>query len=354
MAEERTTTANSVWEVLDTLFYRVSMLISLGFPVAYFLLRYVNPPDLSFLAFLCDFLSALITSVVPVAWGYVLSRFFLLRHLQSIRSKQESDALATNIANKTQTMVVSELRVMQQKIDEVLEHAALGRTARALGVADITSDWTEFAEVVDFRGSFGQRLRKHLEAIPLQGENPSATWYIVTIEPEGMISWLPRIKQAVRTKGVDVKWVCPECLDALERRIKNLHHHAKESHDETQAMDAEHQKHAGHWELYESKVPHFYMAFLSVPGKYDPNLKQAPVGTFGFVHLYTKFPHGYHTRPGLYLEAPGQILDYYYWSTVQLFDEGVKRGYLWHTWPLEPKPDPERERGQQHGADLSN
>jgi hypothetical protein len=67
MAEERTTTANSVWEVLDTLFYRVSMLISLGFPVAYFLLRYVNPPDHSFLAFLCDFLSALITSVVPVA-----------------------------------------------------------------------------------------------------------------------------------------------------------------------------------------------------------------------------------------------------------------------------------------------
>jgi hypothetical protein len=263
---------------------------------------------------------------------------------------------------------------MQQKIDEVLEHAELGRTVHALGVAGITSDWTEF---VEFRGSFGQRLRKHLESNPLQEDKPSATWYIVTIEPEGLTSWLSRIKQAVQTKGVDVKWVCharksveqdealqaewqwirtamspwqdragPECLDALERRIKNLHHHAKESHDEIQAMDAEHQKHAGHWEFYESKVPHFYMAFLSVPGKYDPNLKQAPAGTFGFVHLYTKFPRGYHTRPTLYLEAPGQILDYYYWSTVQLFDEGVKRGYLWRTWPLEPKPDPEKERGQ--------
>jgi hypothetical protein len=130
----------------------------------------------------------------------------------------------------------------------------------------------------------------------------------------------------------------PECLDALERRIKNLHHHAKESHDVIQAMDAEQQKHAGQWEFYESRVPHFYMAFLSVPGRYDPNLKQAPSGTFGFVHLYPKFPHGHHARPGLYLEAPGQILDYYYWSTVQLFDEGVKRGYLWRTWPPEAEP----------------
>ena len=82
-------------------------------------------------------------------------------------------------------------------------------------------------------------------------------------------------------------------------------------------------------------MPHINLAFLSVPGKYDPNLKQAPVGTFGFVHLYPKFPLGYHTRPTLYLEAPGQILDYYYWSTVQLFDEGVRRGYLWRPWPPE-------------------
>ncbi len=361
---------STVWEELYKIRFWIAIAATLVSTLVYVLLWLSNRPKGSWWVSLptvgSEYLMNLITNFVPtfliIVVGYVLRR-----KLQVIKSKEERHALVTEITEEIQLVVAGELQSTQQKIDEVLEHAELGRTVHASGIAGITSDWTEFA---DFRGPFGQRLHKRIEAIPLQADKPSATWYIVTIEPKGLMSsWLGLIKQTVETKGVDVKWVCharksveqdealqaewqwirsriprweqradPESLSMLETSIKVLHHRAKESHDEIQAMDIDYQRHAGHWEFYESKVPHFYMAFLSVPGKYDPNLKQAPVGTFGFVHLYPKFAQGHCTRPALYLEAPGKILDYYYWSTVQLFDEGVKRGYLWRTWPPETQP----------------
>ncbi len=98
---------------------------------------------------------------------------------------------------------------------------------------------------------------------------------------------------------------------------------------------------ADSFELYESKIPHFYLAFLSVPGHLSQDDKvpiSAPKGTYGFVQLYQHFvtdyvKPDYVKRTGLYLESPGAVLDYYFWSTVQLFHEGVKRGYLHRTYP---------------------
>ncbi len=49
---------------------------------------------------------------------------------------------------------------------------------------------------------------------------------------------------------------------------------------------------SGSWELYESTIPHFFFAFLSVPKGQQSILpsEKAPDGTFGFVHLYPMFP----------------------------------------------------------------
>jgi hypothetical protein len=110
------------------------------------------------------------------------------------------------------------------------------------------------------------------------------------------------------------------------------------------------QKRVGGWELYESHVPHFYLAFLSVPGKHRsiPIPTTAPDNTFGFVHLYPMIPHDYDSRPALCLETRGLILDCYYSSIVGFFDEGIKRGYLQRTWPLEDSPSRRKSKKEIH------
>jgi hypothetical protein len=72
------------------------------------------------------------------------------------------------------------------------------------------------------------------------------------------------------------------------------------------------------------------MTFLSVPGKYREFHAQeaAPEGTFGFVHLYLMFSGGYDLRPAISLDTRGPILNYYYWSAIRLFNEGVEQGFL--------------------------
>lgn len=357
MTKDGRSTSKSLWEELDRITYLGSIGGSVILSIMYFLLWFSNPTEASFLAAAREYVLALITNFVPIFLIFALS-YALLRRIQFIRSEQESDALATNIATKTQTAVVGELQNVQRKMDDILEHAELGHIMHSLGVAGVTADWTDF---VQFKGPIGMRIKKRL----LEVDGP-ATWYIVTMSPEGLMNWLWDIKTAVEKRGVNIKWAYharksiesddalkvqwewllsrlpnwqdragTKGLDHLEIKVNDLHHWAKESDLQVQAMDEEYQKRAGHWDLYASKVAHFYLAFLSVPGKHEVLPKQAPDGTFGFVHLYPMFPHEYHTRCALYLEGPGQILDYYYWSTAQLFDEGIKRGYLWRTWPLE-------------------
>src|SRR5205085_2858085 len=93
-------------------------------------------------------------------------------------------------------------------------------------------------------------------------------------------------------------------LESLRINTETLLREAGESRRNIHEMKEEDRKHAGHWELYESKVPHFYMAFLSVPKEYDRKLERVPKGTFGFVYLYPMFARRgdkHDTRPVLYL-----------------------------------------------------
>lgn len=352
-------TASSLKKLWKRYYLLLPIILAILFSMAFFWISSWNLEKSPFLGPIPlvpvrDYFLVLITGLIPVCVIVVISPLFT-RPFQAIEDQFESDKLATNIADKTQAAVEIPLKnmqqTMQQRMDKFLIHSELDNTAYALGVAGITSDWTEFAH---FTGTLGERLKAHLIHVK------DATWYIITMSPHGFQTWLPEIEKAVENRGVDVKWVCyarksiEDCdalraqlewlsrpgkrLERLQNNIDGLHNTAERSSNQIHAMDGERRKRAGRWELYESKVPHFYMAFLSVPRKNEESPKQVPDGTFGFVCLYPMFPHKdeYETRPALYLEASGQIqpkiLDCYYWSIVQLFDEGVKRGYLWSTW----------------------
>src|SRR5262249_12264906 len=93
--------------------------------------------------------------------------------------------------------------------------------------------------------------------------------------------------------------------------------------------------HSGSWELYQSTLPHFYMAFLSVPKKHQNIQLQdpAPNGTFGFVQLYPMFASSHEQRPAIFFKAPGSITDTYYRSILGMFDEHTNQGYVQRTYP---------------------
>ena len=51
------------------------------------------------------------------------------------------------------------------------------------------------------------------------------------------------------------------------------------------------------------------------------------------------FQWTFEERPALYLDTSGgKILDEYYWSTLRLFDWGVRQGKIRRTWSLKAEP----------------
>jgi hypothetical protein len=233
-----------------------------------------------------------------------------------------------------------------EHLEQALKAIAFEQTAHSLGLSGVTEHWTNF---IKFNHPYGEQIRERID----KDKGPT-TWYIVTVSPEAFEPWRDILRNAVEEKGITVKWAfhAPKALENNEgikaqwqmmlSRIPNWrdrggakgleHLNARKTWLLQLVSDSQ-----GRWELYESSVPHFFMAFLSVPGEHREILphQAAPGGTFGFVHLYPMLPADYEARPAIYLEGSGPILDCYYRSIVGLFDEGVKeRHYLQRIWPL--------------------
>jgi hypothetical protein len=235
------------------------------------------------------------------------------------------------------------------RIENAIESVALTNVAFQLGIAGITTRWTDF---IEFTEPFGEHFKEHL----LQVKAP-ATWYVVTITPEGFLPWRPLFESAVEDRGIDIKWVYQpwETLNVdpaiktqalmffgqvptWDDRIKALKGQWERADAELKRwveqselrLKTQRKVRSGSWELYESCLPHFYLAFLSVPKKHQNIRLQdpAPHGTFGFVHLYLMFPSSSDARPAICFEAPGLLTDTYYRSILSMFDEHINRGYV--------------------------
>lgn len=255
--------------------------------------------------------------------------------------------------------LVSEIQTTLQKIDGILEHAELARALHSLGLIGITSRWIDFKE---FESPFGEHLKKRLE------QTSAATWYVVSTSPEGFSTWLNIFEKAVMERGIDIKWVYHRPQEFENQNNKGLRASAlmvfgrpswaererllvgewkdninilKRRIDQSNA-NIRNQQTAGSWELYESKVPHFFMGFLSVPKLVlaAQQTDSAPEGTFGFVHLYPMFSWNYEDRPAIYFEASGStglITKIYYKSILSIFDDKENQGYIQRIEPKEGK-----------------
>lgn len=234
------------------------------------------------------------------------------------------------------------------RIEQALKAIAFDKTTHSLGLAGVTEHWTDF---IKFNEPYGKQLKERLDKL-----NGPATWYIVTVSPEAFEPWRDILRSAIE-RGITIKWAyhSPKALESnpgIKAQWEMMLSRIDDWRDRGGEKGLKHlnrrkellfEQIAG-WrnrlELYESSVPHFYLAFFSVPGDHQQirSDQPAPGGTFGFVHLYPMLPADYEKRPAIYLEGSGAILDYYFQSTVGLFREGVEqRQYLQRVWP-EDKP----------------
>jgi len=239
------------------------------------------------------------------------------------------------------------------RIEKAIESVALTNVAFQLGIAGITSNWTNF---IKFHQPFGDRLEQQLK------DSEVATWYIVSTSPLGLLDWKSYFIDAVENKKIDIKWVYHpsdilKTSPAIKAQALMLFGYEPDWQVREQTVEMEwgnaverlklmvsqsesnirlgSKTSAGSWELYESTLPHFFFAFLSVPKKKQglPSDAFVPNGTFGFVHLYPMFPKDYYDRPAIYFEAPGLFTDTYYRSILSMFDEHKNRGYVQRKHP---------------------
>src|SRR5712692_3043555 len=192
------------------------------------------------------------------------------------------------------------------RIEKAIESVALTNVAFQLGIAGITSNWTNF---IKFHQPFGDRLEQQLK------DSEVATWYIVSTSPLGLLDWKSYFIDAVENKKIDIKWVYHpsdilKTSPAIKAQALMLFGYEPDWQVREQTVEMEwgnaverlklmvsqsesnirlgSKTSAGSWELYESTLPHFFFAFLSVPKKKQglPSDAFVPNGTFGFVHLY--------------------------------------------------------------------
>jgi hypothetical protein len=367
MSKDSKTTPKSAWEEFARILCWIAIVVTLVLSCFYLLLWSPNLENRGIALGL-----ALIPNLVSVCFIYAVS-YVIFGRYQLIKSREERGEFATEVAHKVQAVVGSDLDIMQQTMNKFLVHSELGNTAHSLGVADITSNWINLTES---QQALGANFRTRLSNV----KSP-ATWYSLTMTPSSALRGFDdAIRNAVK-RGVNIKWVyyaakTTDINPALRTQIEYLSRSANligsdgrvilearisgllddfgtSLRNEIYKLRKEDQKNIGNLEFYESEMAHPYLAFLSVPEEYKeltpPPLLQdtlpqnalpnsAPAGTFGFVKPYTIFPLSYEERPALYLDAPGgKFLDEYYWSTVRLFDWGVRLGKIRCTWSLKAR-----------------
>ncbi len=289
-----------------------------------------------------------IGNLLPTALLFLVSYIFL-REVNKIKDEENKNDLVYEISKDVQEGIDKRLFSMKEKVDIKNKITVLGHEMLSLGINGITPNWAEYAK---FEGHIGLTLKEKLE----HAIGP-ATWYIVTICPEYMLKWMEEFQVGVEQKNITLKWVyhsrksledfaidkqwemlvnLPKWKDRSgngglahhKLKVGNLHTAVVQSMNRIERFNKEQKKKCGSWHLYESSLPHSYMGFIAIPGRENCMVINAPLNSFGFIHFYPMFPDSYDERLAIYIESPGRVFDYYYRSTINLFNEGCRRKYV--------------------------
>ncbi|MFI0909455.1 hypothetical protein [Streptomyces abikoensis] len=215
----------------------------------------------------------------------------------------------------------------------LISEARRRRQELSSGLYGVEESW---ADLVRFSGSYGKRLKRQYD------KSKSATWYFITTDPHGFAPWLGReseprsVAYKVRNSDISVVWVFHQAEAYLLQRRMLVVNAPEDGVTYDAGTDLLRNACAtcnDRWEVLSSAVPHFYLAFLSVPSTAQQSGERAPNGTFGFVLPYLLAPRSYAARAGLYFESSSDssnqfLLDFYYRSITDFVRLGIEQGWL--------------------------
>jgi hypothetical protein len=219
----------------------------------------------------------------------------------------------------------------------------------------------ELTEESDDRRSFlltthwrtlNEDVRREIKDKSLGGD-----WYVVSVVPNWVGDWKPLFCEAIAKHQAKVRIAyqaasaadgCPAIRAQLRINsswVKEKNHAAVVKHvkDRIEDMKIE----MGHWiteiqersgrgknatgafEFFESHLNHPFMAVLGVPaGTKRGSKSAAPAGTWCVLGLYPFYRTVSEKCCSVYLNGDSPVLDFYYNTIVDLFESGIKDGYL--------------------------
>ena len=286
-------------------------------------------------------------------WFYVLVFLFAVILLFLSTKIDPSETIIRELLNKFAISLVIAI-LMQYPLSRLGylfdKHAAETRVAleaadlwKRFGVGDMSADWKDLIAPTEA----GQKLRDRLEGLSKDG-----IWYIVTINPEGLMELfkgvvLPAVKNGVKLRWAYVHlpreeeggagktlrdwWITQytaarHCKpkETLDLARRNLSNHIGEIERIAQEEIAKGTIQHDSIEVYKSHVPTTYLALLATR-------KSAGIV---LVCPYVMFPLPPPAPQwGMVLENPGELYEQYEKSIVRFFNEGQAWGYLHRVWP---------------------
>ena len=232
---------------------------------------------------------------------------------------------------------------------------------------------TEWRDCAKGLGEAGEKIKHRLD-----NSKPGDNWYFISVTPDGFEHWKPHVSEAVGRHGVNLKWIHhsktagEQCEKMQAQWMMNYTYPEKRrvaevlerlAHEEntlkTIVRNARHLSEregtaCGSFEIYESKIVHFFMGFMIVPRQSGAAQKpavngwverQAPAGTLCVIQPYAMYPISLGSRHTLFLEGESRLLDVYYNSISSFFNDGRRRGYLKPLDPLTLLPRQKRKNG---------
>lgn len=228
-------------------------------------------------------------------------------------------------------------------VKEVDKSIRFGYDMHRLGITRVAKDWRDIRDDPVVR----QRLARSMAG---------SVWLFMNCNPHGFSDhWGTHIIRAL-LRGVQIYWLYfPFDPETDEHAVgTSLHGYIEaqvpgralfEARSIAAAVErvkywneaarAEGGACVGQIQLFQSRVPHPYVAFLSVRRTSDDNDSLVSMrtltpqdGDWGLVFPYQLYRLEEEKKYGLLLEAPGAVFDQYYQSTIRLLVEGVNCGYV--------------------------
>jgi hypothetical protein len=224
-----------------------------------------------------------------------------------------------------------------------------------------TKKLAELSEKVDEGQSFllsthwramNEDVRREIKRKALGGD-----WYVVSVVPNWVGDWKALFYEAITQHQAKVRIVyqaasaadaCPAIRAQLRINsswVKEKDHAAVVRHAQDRIENAKiemsnwiteiHEQSgrgkraAGGYEFFESHLNHPFMAVLAVPqGTRKGSKAAAPAGTWCVIGLYPFYRTLAEKSCSVFLNSESPVLDFYYNTILDLFESGLKDGYL--------------------------